>query len=204
MSNVLVLFAHPLLEKSRVQVELLKIAGTVKNVTVNDLYERYPEFDIDIAREKDLLLKHDIIIWQHPLYWYNAPAIIKQWMDLVLEHGWAYGKNGFALKGKRIFNVISSGGGEGSYQQEGFNKYTIHDFLRPFERTAVLCRMSYWPPFWVHGVHLMEPTVIQQYCAQYRHMLTALTNDIFSDEEIGSHSFMNEIFPITSIKENGK
>ena len=63
MSRILILFAHPLLEKSRVHAELLRTAKNVQDVTVNDLYERYPEFDIDIDREKELLTGHDIIIW---------------------------------------------------------------------------------------------------------------------------------------------
>ena len=104
MSQILVLFAHPVLEKSRVQHSLLQAVSDLENVTVNDLYERYPDFDIDVRKEKKLLLAHDIIIWQHPFYWYSSPALLKQWQDLVLEHGWAYGKNGTALAGKKIFN----------------------------------------------------------------------------------------------------
>jgi glutathione-regulated potassium-efflux system ancillary protein KefG len=198
MSRVLILFSHPLLEKSRVQTELLKKAMTVENVTVNDLYERYPEFDIDVDREKRLLLDHDIIIWQHPFYWYSAPAILKQWKDLVLEHGWAYGKKGTALTDKKVFNVLTSGGSMEAYQEGGFNKYSIHDFLIPFKRTAELCRMAYWPPYWVHGVHRMEADTIKQYSDHYKNLLIALTKDIFSDEEIISHPLMNNLVPINS------
>lgn len=198
MAQILILFAHPLLEKSRVHNELLKAAREVKKVTVNDLYERYPEFDIDVEREKKLLIQHDIIIWQHPFYWYNAPAILKQWQDLVLEHGWAYGSKGTALQGKKIFNVFTSGAGAETFQPGGFNKYPVHEYLRPFERTAELCRMIYWPPFWIHGVHRMEPAQVQQCCSQYKNLLEALSNDIFSEEEIISHSLMNELLPLTS------
>jgi glutathione-regulated potassium-efflux system ancillary protein KefG len=198
MSRVLIVFAHPLLEKSRVHAELLKKVTAIEDVTVNDLYEHYPEFDIDVEREKKLLVAHDIIIWQHPFYWYSAPAILKQWKDLVLEHGWAYGKKGTALTGKKVFNVLTSGGSMEAYQEGGFNKYSVHDFLRPFERTAELCRMTYWPPYWVHGVHRMETDTIKQYSEQYKNLLTALAKDIFSDEEIASHSLMNNLVPINS------
>jgi glutathione-regulated potassium-efflux system ancillary protein KefG len=198
MSKVLILFVHPLLEKSRIHGELLKQAATIPDITINDLYERYPEFDIDVAREKRLLLEHDIIIWQHPFYWYSAPSLLKQWEDLVLEHGWAYGKKGTALTGKKIFNVLSSGAGMNTYQTGGFNKYSIHDYLRPFERTAELCKMMYWPPFWIPGVHIMNAGQIKQHSEQYKNLLTALTKDIFSDEEILNHSLMNDLFPITS------
>jgi glutathione-regulated potassium-efflux system ancillary protein KefG len=196
MSKVLILFAHPLLEKSRVQSELLKAAHSVHGVTVNDLYQSYPDFDIDIDREQQYLLDHNIIIWQHPFYWYSAPAILKQWQDIVLEHGWAYGKHGNALTGKKVFNVLSSGGPFEAYQYGGYNKYTIHDFLRPFERTAELCKMNYYPPFWVHGTHRLDEFAIKQYADQYQNVLKALVNDIFSEEEIVSSTLLNDLFPI--------
>ena len=193
MANLLVLFVHPLLEKSKVQIELLKSSLHLPGVTVHDLYERYPEFDIDVKKEQKLLRDHDIIVWQHPFYWYSAPPLLKQWQDLVLEHGWAYGKHGTALTGKKVFQVITSGGSQEAYQHGGFNKYPLRDYLRPFERTAELCRMVYWPPFWVPGVHQMEAPQVKQYGVQYRNLLTALTKDIFSDEEIESLELMNDL-----------
>ena len=200
MANLLLLFAHPLLEKSKVQRELLKSAQAVSGITVNDLYERYPDFDIDVKREQKLLLAHDIIIWQHPLYWYSAPPLLKQWQDLVLEHGWAYGKHGTALAGKKVFQVISSGGSMEAYQPGGYNQFSIRDYLRPFERTAGLCRMAYWPPYWVHGVHRMEAEQIRLYAEHYKNLLTALTRDIFSDEEIENLELMNQLIPLSLIQ----
>ena len=50
MANILILLAHPVLEKSRVHTELLKGINTISGITINDLYERYPDFDIDITR----------------------------------------------------------------------------------------------------------------------------------------------------------
>lgn len=197
MSRILILFAHPVLEKSRVQRVLLHYASNLQGVTINDLYQHYPDFDIDIDREKKLLLEHDIIIWQHPFYWYSAPAIIKQWLDLVLEHGWAYGKKGTALQGKKAFNVFSAGGTMEAYQPGGYNKYTIHEYMRPFERTAELCRMTYWPPFYVPGVHRLAESAFDQYGQQYKNLLLALKNDFLTEEQILSAPFLNDLFPIT-------
>src|SRR5688572_14443298 len=110
MARILVLFAHPALEKSRVHSQLIRQIPIQQNITFHDLYENYPDFHINIDREQQLLLDHDIIILQHPLYWYSAPPIIKQWLDLVLEHGWAYGAKGNALTGKVMMQAITSGG----------------------------------------------------------------------------------------------
>lgn len=199
MSQILVLFAHPALEKSRVQRYLLKAIGGLKNVTINDLYERYPDFDIDVQKEKKLLLAHDIIIWQHPFYWYSSPALLKQWQDLVLEHGWAYGKNGTALTGKKVFNVLTSGGTSGAYKKGGYNRYSIHEYLKPFEQTANLCGMNYWPPFWIPGVHKMEKEKIDQYCTLYRELLIGLSDDQITEEEILTLPFLNQLFPVNTI-----
>ena len=200
MSRILVLFAHPVLEKSRVQLSLLKAITGLENVTINDLYEQYPDFDIDVKKEKKLLLANDIIIWQHPFYWYSSPALLKQWQDLVLEHGWAYGKNGTALAGKKIFNVLTSGGSAKAYKKDGYNKYPIHEYLRPFEQTASLCDMIYWPPFWVPGVHKMEKLQIEKYSSQYRELLIGLRDEQISEEEILKLPFLNQLFNVNTIE----
>ena len=102
------------------------------------IYEHYFDFDIDIGREKKLLLGHDIIIFHHPFFWYSTPALIKQWQDLVLEHGWAYGSKGTALVGKKMMNIITTGGSSQAYTKESLNRHTIREFLIPIEQTAKL------------------------------------------------------------------
>ena len=100
MARVLIVFAHPALEKSRVHRRLIASIPEDDRLTFHDLYERYPAFDIRVEHEQRLLLEHDVIVLQHPLYWYSAPPLMKEWLDLVLEHGWAYGSKGNKLKDK--------------------------------------------------------------------------------------------------------
>lgn len=177
MSRVLVLFAHPALEKSRVHRRLLHHARRVPGVTVQDLYEEYPDFDVDIRREQELLLAHDIILFQFPIYWYSAPALVKQWEDLVLEHGWAYGTGGRQLEGKRMGVAATTGGRAAAYTAQGLNRFTIDDFLRPIEQTAVLCRMAWVPPYLIQGTHLLETTAIEQHAERYRIHLESLARN---------------------------
>lgn len=54
--RVLILFAHPAYEKSRVHEHLVSAARAIEGVTLHDLYEVYPDLDLDIAREQALLL----------------------------------------------------------------------------------------------------------------------------------------------------
>ncbi|PZV83050.1 flavodoxin-like protein [Algoriphagus aquaeductus] len=102
MRKILVLFAHPKYEQSDVNHALLEPISHLENIEIRDLYELYPDFNIDIQKEQELLFQHEIIIWHHPIYWYSCPPLLKQWIDLVLEYGWAYGPGGVFLKNKCI------------------------------------------------------------------------------------------------------
>ena len=100
--RVLIIFAHPRFEKSLNQMLLVKQIPLSGDITFHDLYEHYPDFNIDMEAEQRLLTEHDVIVWQHPLYWYSAPALLKQWIDIVLDFGWAYGPGGTSLKGNML------------------------------------------------------------------------------------------------------
>jgi len=153
---VLVQFAHPRLEESRINKALAASIRGLSGVTWNDLYQRYPDFDVDIEAEQALLLAHQTVVFLHPFYWYSSPPLVKQWIDLVLEHGWAYGSRGNQLAGKRWLQIITTGGPEGSYQALGPHGYTIAQFLSPFEQTAKLCAMQWLTPLAVHSAHRMS------------------------------------------------
>jgi glutathione-regulated potassium-efflux system ancillary protein KefG len=177
MNRILVLFAHPALQKSRVNRELIRGIDRIPGVTFRDLYEFYPDLDINVRTEQKLLLEHDILVFQHPFYWYSTPAILKEWQDLVLEHGWAYGQDGNALRGKKMLSVISTGGREEAYQKNGYNRYTIRELLSPIDQTAYLCGMEYLPPFVVHGTHRISADELHQQRNDYHRLLSALVED---------------------------
>jgi glutathione-regulated potassium-efflux system ancillary protein KefG len=191
VSSVLILFAHPALEKSRVNRVLIRDVREFRGVTFHDLYEVYPDFDIDVRREQLLLLDHAIIVFQHPLFWYSTPAILKEWQDLVLEHGWAYGREGTALRGKMFLNAITTGGRETAYQREGYNRFTIQELLAPLEQTARLCGMDVLPPFVVHGTHGMTEEEIHRHANDWRRTIEALRDERLDVEAARSHTRLN-------------
>jgi glutathione-regulated potassium-efflux system ancillary protein KefG len=192
MNKILILFTHPRFEKSKTNRFLLKDIEKLKNVTLHDLYEEYPDFNIDIDREKELLLAHDVIVWHHPFYMYGAPALLKQWMDMVLEHGWAHGSRGNNLKDKIIFNAVTIGGTKEAYTAGGHNKFTIREFLIPFEQTANLCKMIYLPPFTVHGTHLLTKKDLANYTRLYQALLEKLAQGKFDIKTIQKYSYLND------------
>ena len=170
--KILVLFAHPYPHLSRVNRAMADAVRDLPHVTLHDLYETFPDFHIDVKREQALLDKHDVVVMQHPIYWYSCPSLLKEWMDSVLEYGWAYGSGGVALQGKELAQAVSTGGPDDAYRADGYNGMTMAELLRPFERSAALCGMTYRTPFLLQGARLKKPAEVTAHVAAYRQWLT--------------------------------
>ena len=142
MKKVLINFAHPARSRSIINNALRGAVEDLEDVTINDLYATYPDFLIDVKREQYLCETHDVIVFQHPFYWYSTPAIMKEWLDLVLQHGWAYGSQGNALKGKLFLQAITAGGDDSTYRKDGYNEFTIGELTLPYRATAKLRKLN--------------------------------------------------------------
>jgi glutathione-regulated potassium-efflux system ancillary protein KefG len=197
--RILVLFAHPALYKSRINRRLIAAIRDMEGVTINDLYEEYPDFYINVQREQQLLIDHDIIIFQHPLYWYSSPAILKQWEDLVLEFGFAYGPGGTRLQEKLVLSAISAGGPLSAYRRDGYNYFTIRELLSPFEQTVRFCGMVYLPPFVVSGALRMRgEEEISEHGALYRRVVEDLRDGRFDLARLQQLDYFNQALAETS------
>ncbi|PWJ37983.1 NAD(P)H-dependent oxidoreductase [Sediminitomix flava] len=190
--NVLILFAHPALEKSHVNKWLIKGLKEKEGVTFHDLYEEYPEFDINVQHEQELLLMHDYIIFHFPFFWYSTPAILKEWQDLVLEHGWAYGSKGNFLKGKQFMCAMTIGGPQDVYREDSFHKHTIRQLISPLRQTATLCQMNPLPPFAVHGAHRVKRDAIETYRKEYFKLLDEIIEGKFDSAKAAKFDYMND------------
>lgn len=186
MKKVLVLLAHPKFEHSVINQSLINSIIGMTNVDVHDLYEIYPDFNIDVQSEQEILFNAEIIVFHHPIYWYSAPPLLKQWIDLVLEFGWAYGPGGIYLKNKLVFNCVSSGGTETAYTREGKHGHTLKEFLLPFEQTAKLCHMQYLPPFHVGGTHKKSASELETQSQEYKDIIKYLRDT----KEISENLFL--------------
>ena len=172
--KLLVLHAHPRSTASIVQRAMLRSITGLEGVTLVDLYADYPALDIDVAREQQRLLDHDVIVLQHPFYWYSSPAIIKEWQDLVLENGWAYGPGGTKLAGRYLMSAISTGGSEEAYRHGGRNRFDITELLSPFNQTAWLCSMAYLAPFVIHSGRRLAAGQLSAAAEAYRDLIVSL------------------------------
>lgn len=191
--RILILFSHPALHKSQVNRHLIAAAEEVAGVTVRHLYEIYPDYLIDVRAEQELLVAHDLIILHHPFYWYGAPSLVKEWMDLVLEHGWAYGEGGTALRGKYMMQAVTCGGSVEIYSSTGRNLNTVREFLLPFEQSARLCGMTYLAPFVVHGTgHLNSAADVEPHARDYAELLAALRDGRIDLAKAATLPWINE------------
>lgn len=147
---VVVIYAHPTPRRSRVNRPLAKALDGLPQVQVRDLYGSYVDYDIDVVAEQRALSTAELIVLQYPVRWYSVPALLKLWLDEVLESGWAYGPGGTALRGKSMLVMASTGGHADSYTTDGNHGHTIDEFLLPLEQTAQLCGMDWLPPVVLH------------------------------------------------------
>lgn len=195
MKRVLILFAHPALHKSDINQLLFNASAEHPGVTLVDLYARYPTFDIDIEAEQQQLRQHDVIVFMFPLYWYSTPALLKEWQDLVLEHDFAYGSHGTALRGKHFFCVTSAGGSEKGYQHQGYNHFTIRELLQPLEQTANLTHMTYVPPLVLFSARTaMDDGRAQQHRANWVNLLEHILSEQINLDDTVDYPTLNDFW----------
>lgn len=195
--KILLLFAHPSQHRSEINQPLFKYAQSLDYVTAVDLYAEYPKFDIDIEKEQKRLIEHDVVIFLFPFYWYSTPSILKEWQDLVLEYGFAYGHDGNALNGKTFMCAISAGGAEDAYRAQGYNHFTVRELLQPLEQTARLTGMDYLPPFAMFGSRsAVEENRLDDHVASWQLLLDKLHQDEIDLESSFELTTINDLCPI--------
>jgi glutathione-regulated potassium-efflux system ancillary protein KefG len=168
----LLIVAHPALHHSRANAALLGVARARREITFHDLYQEYADFLIDVEAEQRRLVDHRLIILQFPMYWYSTPALLKEWLDMVLLHGFAYGRDGTSLRGKTLLVAVTAGGDAAAYHPEGINRFSMAEFLRPLEATAHLCGLIWAEPFIVHDSIQMDDEGRRTAAAAYAERLT--------------------------------
>lgn len=105
----LLILGHPDIEKSLANKTIIEeLEKNSPDIEIRNLSALYPDYNINAEAEQKALLRHQSIVFQYPLYWYNMPAILKHWFDLVFTYQFAYGSKGDKLKGKTLFPALPS------------------------------------------------------------------------------------------------
>ncbi|TLS36171.1 NAD(P)H-dependent oxidoreductase [Pseudalkalibacillus caeni] len=171
MKKTLVIVAHPNLTASVINKTWKERVIQETDIIVHDLYAKYPDGNIDVAYEQQLLLEHDRIVFQFPFYWYSSPSLLKEWQDVVLTYGWAFGSEGTKLRGKEFMLAISTGGPETAYQAGGSNLFSMSELTKPFQATANLTGMRFLPTFMKQGVRYFTNEEVRESAEAFVHHL---------------------------------
>lgn len=182
---VLLLYAHPYPRSSRLTRKLADAARLVDGVHVDELYENYPDFYIDVARERALLDGASTLVLLFPTQWHSCPALLKEWFDVVLGDAWqhpagdsandreSYRANSGA-RGQRCWLVASSASSAADYTPGGRHQRTLNDYFAPIEQSVRSCGMAWLPPLLLYGAHQQDDDAIEAQLAQFSARLQAL------------------------------
>ena len=162
---ICVIHAHPYPGQSRINRALAAALRGSRNLDLRSLYDMYPDFDIDVDAEQRALAAAHLVVWMHPVYWYNVPALLKLWFDKVLAYGWAYGEGGTALRGKHCLWVPTTGGDEREYAASGLHGQAFDNFTPVIEQTARYCGMEWEPPYVIHGANGIDDMKLAEHAA---------------------------------------
>lgn len=163
---------HPQLKNgSRINVTLANQART-SGFEIRDMYDLYPDFQIDVAAAQASLEATDRIVLQFPIYWYQAPALMKQWFDAVFEYGWAYGSTGKALQDKEILLVASFGAEQDDYTADGRLQATIKEILKPITTIQYLTDLTFLEPFVLTGTLNLADEELEKHAKDYISVLS--------------------------------
>ncbi|UXM94823.1 NAD(P)H-dependent oxidoreductase [Bartonella sp. HY329] len=144
---VLVILGHPSSNISIANHTVIQtLAAMGLEMEIRDIGKLYADHRINIIEEQAALIRHDIVIFQHPMYWFNLPAILKSWIDQVLTYQFAYGSEGNKLKGKKLLDSITIG------QRENDVKTATQSLSSIFEKLAQYCQMDYVGTFPLYDI----------------------------------------------------
>lgn len=135
-----VVYGQPTPESStanRIIIERLR--GQLPDAECRTVVELRGHEARDVAAEQEALRRADVVISVFPFYWYSFPAVLKEWIDDVFTHGFAYGTNGTASNGKRIVFFFTTGAEASGYVKDGPMGWPIEAFLPPLLQTARMC-----------------------------------------------------------------
>ncbi len=162
--------AHPDFDGSPTQ-NFLKASGQLMpDVTYHVLDQLYPDYQIDVAKERAILAAHTQIIFQFPLYWYSAPTALKAWLDQVLQT-----KDEERLPnytGKTLGLVVATGTAEKQFDPGGSEQFTLAEILRPYQALAHKLQMTYRTPLIISQFSYLTEIQKQRLLIQYQQYLT--------------------------------
>ncbi|MBT2639878.1 NAD(P)H-dependent oxidoreductase [Bacillus sp. ISL-39] len=137
----------------------------------------------DIVEEQRLVTWADLIIFQYPMWWTDAPAILKGWFDRVFAYGFAYGPGRYEegnLKGKMAIVSVTHGAADLSEYGETAIKGKVEERLFNIQHEKLYyCGMTVLEPF-LFPAGADEETRLQ-HIEDWKERLAGLKDEILVD-----------------------
>lgn len=171
--KTLIVVAHPNLTKSTVNKRWVDELKKYPDLyTVHVLSEAYPDGNIDVKAEQELIEAHENLVLQFPIFWFNCSALMKKWLDDVLLHGWAYGSgDGNKMRGRKVALAVTAGSELQKYQEAGKYGHTLAQLLAPFEVTFIYTESDYRSFFALYGANNPVEDLIEKSASDYINFL---------------------------------
>jgi len=177
--KTLVVVSHPEINNSQTQQFLMQGAKLL-DVTWHHVEELQ---EIDVDKEQKLLMAADRIIFQFPLYWYAAPAGLKNWEDKVLTRNFIYGDNNDNLGDKEFGIVVSTGMPLKDFRRGGRENITIDQMMAPYRAIADRAKMKVLPAFTIAQFQYLDDQKQMQLLIDYQRYLTQQYPDTLTNRQ---------------------
>lgn len=144
MKNVLIVSGHNDLNNSLANTIILEnLQNSLPAAEFDFLDKLYPDYEFDVKKEQEKLVKADIIVLQFPIFWYSVPSLMKKWFEDIFIHGFSHGSTGKALAGKTLIASFTTGSPAEAYKHGGMQNYTLDEFLPPLIQLAAISGMNW-------------------------------------------------------------
>ncbi len=125
----------------------------------NDIQFSTLELGYTLQEERNKFFWADVVIFQFPIYWFNATAILKKYMDDVFEYeqfysfGEEYGLGGLLTEKKYLLSTTWNAP-EDVFGKENkfFEGKSVDDILISVHKALQFCGMKPLPSFSIHNV----------------------------------------------------
>lgn len=178
--KTLVLVSHPEYDNSMTEAFLKQCQSDIENVDWVILDNIQTDFTFDKEQEQQRLAQYDRILFQFPMYWYSAPALMKKYEDDVFTKNFIVYEQEGALKGKEMGIITTLGDPIKDYQVGGREGFSISELLKPYQAIAQRGQMKFLKPFVISQFAYMTDAQKQKLLIDYRSYLTNDNFDSFS------------------------
>ncbi|KAA9298717.1 NAD(P)H-dependent oxidoreductase [Aerococcus tenax] len=165
--TVSIFCGHPELENSSSH-QFLRAAcpKEIKFIPVPTNYN-----DDFIQESQETLLESERIYLQFPLYWYQAPGHMVQWLQDLLSDDFL-DQNGKHLAGKSLGLIVTVGSPLSYYQAGGKNNVSLSTLFSPYQTLCQTLKWEFLPAFILSQYHyLSEEAQAKKYVAFQYYLL---------------------------------